>query len=98
MTRTAIAPSVGAASRTSRASARWMRFHFDPQCLPNCLWSGAHQRMHGRKHTALDRADQESQNSGAPQETPPVQAGNKIASNRIPPQLANERAKRKHLA
>jgi hypothetical protein len=52
--------------------------------------------MHSRQRTALERADQKT--SAAPQETPPVQAGNKIVSNRIPPQLTNEWAKRKHLA
>ena len=36
MTAAAVAPSVGTASRTSRASPRWMRFHVSPQCLPNC--------------------------------------------------------------
>jgi hypothetical protein len=57
--------------------------------------------MHGRQRTALERAHQISlspKQSGASQETPPVQAGNKIVSNRTSPQLPNESAKRKDLA
>jgi hypothetical protein len=55
--------------------------------------------MHSRPRAALERAlEGYCKHSGAPQETPPVQAGNKIVSNRKPPLLANEKAKRKNLA
>ena len=85
MTRRAIAPSAGISSRTARTSPGWMRFHVGAQYLPNCLWSEAHQWMHSPLRTVPGRADSQSRNSGASQETSPVHAGNKIVSNRMPP-------------